>query len=231
MEPPDAGGIAPPRTSSERSHNGSLIGLDLAEAYSPPIGKRSPAFGSPRLVRAFAWAMKLHAHQRRKGSRIPYLAHPLGVASIVLELGGGEDEAIAALLHDTIEDCGVTRAEIARRFGPRVAALVAGASDAGAGEDRGPATSVARKERTVERLRKKAGAARRLALSDKLHNARALGTDHARVGDDLWERFNVGRTEQLRYYRGLVEAFALGGAEPQVAELGRIVRALAGPST
>src|SRR5438128_767461 len=87
------------------------------------------------------------------------------------------------------------------------------------------------KERTVERLRKKAGAARRLALSDKLHNARALGTDHARVGDDLWERFNVGRTEQLRYYRGLAEAFALGGAEPHVAELGRIVRALAGPST
>src|SRR5438552_2247954 len=92
MEPPDAGGIAPPRTSSERSHNGSLIGLDLAEAYSPPIGKGSPAFGSPRLVRAFAWAMKLHARQRRKGSRIPYLAHPLGVASIVLELGGAEPQ-------------------------------------------------------------------------------------------------------------------------------------------
>src|SRR5438132_12198083 len=106
MEPPDAGGIAPPRTSSERSHNGSLIGLDLAEAYSPPIGKRSPAFGSPRLVRAFAWAMKLHAHQRRKGSRIPYLAHPLGGASIVLELGGGRDGADAGTLPAQTGDCG-----------------------------------------------------------------------------------------------------------------------------
>lgn len=119
-----------------------------------------------------------------------------------------------------------TTAEVARRFGRHVAALVAGATDATAGEDRGPATSVARKARTVEDLRTKRRAARRLALGDKLHNARSLRTDHEQLGEALWSRFNAGRDEQLTYYRGLVEAFGRNGAEPQVGEVRRIVETL-----
>jgi GTP pyrophosphokinase len=91
-----------------------------------------PMIQSPRLDEAFAFANRLHASQIRKGSTIPYISHLLAVASIVMEYGGSEDEAITALLHDSIEDQGgsSTRAEIRRLFGEQVVSIVDGCTDA-----------------------------------------------------------------------------------------------------
>lgn len=165
----------------------------------------------PRFREALAYAAELHADHRRKGSGVPYLAHLLGVAGLVLEAGGDEDEAIAALLHDALEDRGdrTSPDAIARRFGDRVAVIVLGCTDVGvdALEDRGPATSEARKRGAVAHLRTCADpAVLRVAAADKLHNARTMARDLRTEGPEVWGRFNVVREVQLAYYRGLVDA-------------------------
>ena len=184
-------------------------------------------FGSPRLVDAFAFALESHATQPRKGSAIPYIAHPLAVASIVLELGGGEDEAIAALLHDVVEDCDVSRDEIAARFGARVGELVEGATDFARGEDRKSLSSAARKERSIELLAKKTDGHRRLAIADKLHNARCIAIDHRTIGDKVFDRFSLKREGTIGYYRRIAEALRHAGDESQVKELADLVEAFA----
>lgn len=165
----------------------------------------------PRFREALAYAAELHADHVRKGSGVPYLAHLLGVAGLVLEADGTEEEAIAALLHDALED----RSErtsvdaIIRRFGDRVAAIVLGCTDVELEDldDRGPETSEARKELAVEHLRACTDPGiLRVAAADKLHNARTMARDLKRDGAEVWDRFNVGREGQLVYYRGLVEA-------------------------
>ena len=85
---------------------------------------------SEKLARAFAFAQRAHGGQTRKGTSIPYLSHPMAVASIVLEYGGSEDQAAAALLHDTVEDCGVTYEQLSGEFGPAVARIVKDCTDA-----------------------------------------------------------------------------------------------------
>ena len=184
----------------------------------PPLG--------PRLDAAFALARELHATQRRKKTEIPYVAHLLGVASLVLDDGGDEDEAIAALLHDAVEDQGgaPTLALIRERFGPRVAAIVAACSDT----DVVPKPPWrARKEAYVAHLGDPdlPDGALRVSLADKVHNARAILFD-LRAGHDVFARFSAPRDEQLWYYGALAAAFAELTDSPMVAELQRVVNEL-----
>ena len=184
----------------------------------------------PRLVAAFEYACKLHADHARKGTTIPYISHLMAVAALVMEHGGGEDEAIAALLHDAIEDQnhdGTVPGEIGARFGPKVLALVEACSDS-----KGPDKLdwQPRKEAYLAHLRIAPPNVRLIAAADKLHNARAILEDYRRMGDDVWERFTAGRDEQLRYYRGLVAALRKGDFGGQsralVDQLDEVVTAL-----
>jgi len=180
----------------------------------------------PRFDEAVALACELHAGQVRKSTDIPYVAHLLAVTALVLEDGGDEDEAIAALLHDAVEDQGgaATLREIRRRFGSRVADIVQACSD----------TDVIpkppwreRKEAYVAHLHDPAlpAGALRVSLADKLHNARAILFD-LRAGEDVFARFNAGRDDVLWYYDALARAFAERKPGPLADELRRTVDAL-----
>jgi (p)ppGpp synthase/HD superfamily hydrolase len=159
--------------------------------------------------RAVDLARSLHDGQTRKGTEVPYLSHLLAVSAIVLEQGGTEDQAIAALLHDAVEDQGgaATLERIRVAFGEEVARIVDGCSDT----DRTPKPPWReRKEGYLRRLRSADAGVRLVSLSDKVHNARSLLLDYRRQGEALWSRFHVGREEQLWYQRSLVEVFRQG---------------------
>jgi len=176
----------------------------------------------PRFCEAFSYAAALHAEQRRKVSGEPYLAHLLAVAAIVMEHGGDEDEAVAALLHDAIEDQGgrATRDEIARRFGPAVVAIVEGCTDA----DTMPKPPWRRrKEAYIARLRAAPAAVRRVSAADKLHNVRSILREYRARGDSLWDHFHGGREGTRWYYRTVVEALKCVETNPLTEELDRSV--------
>jgi (p)ppGpp synthase/HD superfamily hydrolase len=167
-------------------------------------------------------AAVLHAGQRRKIGGEPYLAHLLAVAALVLEGGGDEDEAIAGLLHDAVEDQGgmPTLEAIRRRFGDRVAEIVWGCSDA-AGAPKPPWRR--RKEAYVAHLAGATSSVRLVAAADKLHNARSILRDYRRLGPSLWSHFHGGRDGTLWYYRAVVETLKSAGMTPLVEELDRAV--------
>jgi (p)ppGpp synthase/HD superfamily hydrolase len=176
-----------------------------------------------RFVRAVALATELHRDQVRKGSDgTPYIGHLLGVASIVIEDGGGKDEAIAALLHDAPEDQGgaPTLERIRAEFGERVAAIVEACTDTM--ESPKPPWRE-RKERYLARLEELPEDLLRVPLADKLHNARAILADYRVVGEELWSRFRGGREESLWYYRELAEIFTRLRPGPLADELRRTV--------
>ena len=183
---------------------------------------------SDRFTEATAYALLHHRDQRRKGSDIPYAAHVLAVAAITLEMESSEDEAIAALLHDVIEDGGgpAAEAEIAARFGADVAEMVRANSDTDV-EPKPPWR--ARKEAYLAGIATKSIGAVRVSIADKLHNARSILLDHRRIGDLIWDRFTADRDETLWYYESLVGAFEdrrdeLGdGASAALDELERVV--------
>ena len=167
---------------------------------------RSKRMLGPRFLRAFLFAAEKHSGQTRKASSIPYLAHLMGVASLVLEAGGDEDLAIAALLHDVVEDCGGTPMlkEVRRRFGARVAAVVDGCTDAYVYPK--PQWRE-RKENYIRRLKKEGADARLVSAADKLNNVRSILSDYRAVGESIWSRFNGGRDGTLWYYRTLLDVF------------------------
>lgn len=181
-----------------------------------------------RLVDAFRYAAELHAQQRRKGTRVPYISHLMAVAATVLEHGGGEAQAIAALLHDAIEDQprdGRTREQIRDRFGDRVLALVEACSDS----DTVPKPPWReRKERYLAHLREAAPEARLISLADKVHNARAILLDYRVIGEQVWERFTATKEETLWYYRAVAETFLDVQPGPLAEELNRVVAELEG---
>jgi HD domain len=177
---------------------------------------------TPRYAKALTLAHELHSGQVRKGTSIPYISHLIAVSAIVLEHGGDEDEAIAALLHDAVEDCGgaPVLAKIRRRFGRRVADIVAACSDT----DVTPKPPwQARKEAYLAHLSDAAPSVLLVSAADKLHNARSILSDYRQTGEVLWRRFNASKDQTLWYYRALVEAFAAHGRGPLVEELERIV--------
>ena len=173
-----------------------------------------------RFEDALLLACRLHATQVKKGTNVPYVAHLLGVTSIVLEDGGEEDHAIAAVLHDAIEDQGLEESEIEARFGPRVRAIVVGCTDAF--EQPKPPWR-GRKERYLEHLREASDDVLRVSAADKLHNARQIVADVRHLGASVWDRFKGGRDGSLWYYRTLAEIFRERKPGPLADELGRVV--------
>jgi len=175
-----------------------------------------------RFVDAMNYALGLHAAQRRKISGVPYLAHLLSVAALVLEHGGSEDEVIAALLHDAVEDQGglATQTAIAERFGPSIASMVEGCSDSH--ESPKPPWRE-RKDQYIAHLHTATPSVRLIAAADKLHNVRSLLADYRRMGDDLWQHFRGGREGTLWYYRSVVDALRAHEKRPIVDELAQAV--------
>lgn len=151
---------------------------------------------------AFLFASRLHDGQMRKGSSVPYLSHLMAVSALVMENGGTQDQAIAALLHDTVEDQGgeETLSEIRERFGDDVASIVEECSESLDIKDH-PWRE--RKEWFLNRIVQMSERGLLVCVADKFHNVQGLINDHRNQGDQMWSSFNAGKTEQLWYYRSV----------------------------
>ncbi len=165
-----------------------------------------------RIGRALALAVEAHDGQKRKGTDIPYLAHPMGVASIALDHGADEDQAIAALLHDAVEDGGQHFAEIIReQFGDRVADIVEGCTDGVPDASGIKEAWLPRKQRYIAHLRQSPEDVLLVSGSDKLHNARAIVEDLLNIGRSVFDRFTATPEQTIWYYETLSEIFTERG--------------------
>lgn len=198
------------------------LGTPPEATRSPPHSSRkqknrdNPSMiSSERFSSALGYAARVHAAQLRKGSAVPYISHPLAVSALVLEYGGDEDQAIAALLHDVIEDGGVEHASpINQYFGERVLRMVLDCTDAlGAQKPEW----LPRKQRYLEHLAGVAPDSLLVNACDKLHNARCILRDLQLCGSEAFERFSAGREQVLWYYRSLSELFSQREALPAAA--------------
>ena len=171
------------------------------------------------------YAHDVHGAQTRKGTDVPYLAHLIGVASIVLDDGGTEEEAIAALLHDAAEDHGGRERleDIRARFGNDVARIVEDCTDS---FTQSPEPWLERKKKYVQRARTLAGPSLRVSAADKVHNTYGILRDLRNHGEKVWERYSVSPDDVLAYYQGLVRSYREAGGGPLVDELERIVRGI-----
>lgn len=177
---------------------------------------------SQRFDAAFRLAADLHRTQTRKSTQIPYLSHLMAVSGLVLENGGSEDEAIAGLLHDAVEDQGgpATLELIRQEFGDAVAEMVSALSDT----DETPKPPWrARKEAYLLHLEDAPPAVLRISAADKLHNARSILRDYAIFGEDLWNRFSALAADQVWYYRSLADVFRRRMGGPLASDLSRTV--------
>jgi (p)ppGpp synthase/HD superfamily hydrolase len=194
-----------------------------------PARKTDSRSTTPKLGKRFEQALLLatrkHAGQTRKASQVPYISHLLGVASFVLEAGGDEDLAVAALLHDVVEDCGGVPMlkEVRRRFGRRVAHIVDGCTDTYE-EPKPPWYE--RKGKYLKRLRTEDADVRLVSAADKLHNVGTILRDYRETGESIWERFRGKRDGTLWYYRALADEFQRTRGNRLVNELERRVREL-----
>jgi (p)ppGpp synthase/HD superfamily hydrolase len=192
------------------------------ETYSPSL--------TWRFDTALQFACGLHHQQPRKGTHIPYIAHLMSVCALVLEAGGDEDQAIAALLHDAVEDQGglPTLDTIRHMFGDRVANAVESCSDSTSTDPSKKPGWPQRKEKYLAHLLStKNEDALLVATADKLHNARAILSDYREIGEELWSRFNAPKEDQLRYYGALVATLRQTAApKVLVGELERVVKEL-----
>ncbi len=181
------------------------------------ISLKPPNLG-PRLQRAFRYAAEKHAGQTRKQSAVPYLSHLMAVASLVLEAGGDEDLAIAALLHDVVEDCGgmPRLREIRKQFGARVAKVVEGCTDS-FGEPK--PEWVERKKDYLREVKNADAETRLVSASDKLHNVRTILADYRQDGEAIWARFSGKREGTLWYYRALSDEYRRRGPNRNTCEL------------
>jgi (p)ppGpp synthase/HD superfamily hydrolase len=178
---------------------------------------KPPKLG-PRLQRAFRYAAEKHAGQTRKQTAVPYLSHLMAVAALVLEAGGDEDVAIAALLHDVVEDCGgmPRLREVRRMFGARVAKIVEGCTDS-FGEPK--AEWVERKKGYLRELKHADAETRLVSASDKLHNVRTILADYRQDGESIWKRFTGKKEGTLWYYRALSDEYQRRGLNRNTREL------------
>jgi len=177
-----------------------------------------------RFEDALAFTARLHATQTRKGTDIPYIAHLLAVSSLVITHGGDEDEAIAGLLHDAVEDQGgqPTLNMIRVRFGERVAAIIEGCTDTDV-QPKPPWRE--RKERYLHHLKTASPSVKLVAAADKLDNVRAIVADYRTHGAPLWNRFNASKEDQQWFYRGCVTSLE-GGPQSLIRELDGVVQQL-----
>ena len=187
--------------------------------------KQDPVQLTRRFEQALLFATRKHAGQLRKGTPAPYISHLMGVAGLVLEAGGDEDLAIAALLHDVVEDCGgkPMLQEVRRRFGKRVAHVVDGCTDSYV-VPKEPWRE--RKEKYLKHLRASDADVHLVSAADKVHNLRHILTDYREAGDKIWERFNGKREGTLWYYRALLKEFRRRKPNRLVNDLGLLVNEL-----
>jgi len=160
------------------------------------------------LNRAIQEAAVAHGAQKRKGTDTPYITHPFMVAMILSEAGYTEDEVVAGVLHDTLEDTRLTADYIENLFGKHVAEIVVGCTE----PNKSPTEKnwADRKQHTIDYLKTAPPEIRAVSCADKLHNVRCMTTDYEAIGDDLWSRFKVGKDCQGWYYKGLVGSFCDG---------------------
>ena len=177
---------------------------------------------SNRFEQALVYAAQVHENQVRKGSDIPYLSHLLSVAALVLEDGGDEDEAIAGLLHDAVEERGSLeiREAILVQFGERVASIVDACTES-CTIPKPPWRD--RKLRYIEQMRHASPSVLRVSMADKLHNARSILADRDREGEAVWDKFKGGKAGTLWFYRSLLEIYRLGGSNFLLSEIDRTV--------
>jgi (p)ppGpp synthase/HD superfamily hydrolase len=186
-----------------------------------------------RFTRAVDYARTLHI-ERRKGTEIPYMAHLLGVAALVMSEAGHvkfpvtEDMAIAAVLHDAAEDHGggLRLEDIVRNFGPKVAKMVEGLSDSLAEDPNNKVDWLTRKKGYLNRLKKEPKEVQLISAADKLHNARTIVEDYRVIGPEVWKRFKRGRDQQLWYFDELLKIFRKSGGNRIVGELERTIEEL-----
>jgi (p)ppGpp synthase/HD superfamily hydrolase len=167
------------------------------------------------LFEAIKFAAAAHSGQYRKGTRLPYIIHPLSVARILIEAGAEEEEVVAGLLHDTLEDTKVSLELVRERFGERVAELVGAVSEP-------PKARVSwedRKRTMLARMGEESAAALLIVAADKLDNIRAIAANYAKLGDAVWSRFNRPFESQRWYYRSLAETFSRLGRDEPAREL------------
>jgi (p)ppGpp synthase/HD superfamily hydrolase len=195
--------------------------------------RTGPLLLSERFTRAVDYARTLHIG-RRKGTEIPYMAHLLGVVSLVMGESGRvdfpvtEDMVIAALLHDTVEDYGGAPRlkDVEFNFGSNVARMVEGLSDTLAEDSSNKEAWEVRKKNYLDRLRHEPPDVRLISAADKLYNAQSILTDYRRIGEEIWRRFKRGRDKQLWYFNELLAVFKRAGSNEIVEELERVVREL-----
>jgi (p)ppGpp synthase/HD superfamily hydrolase len=185
---------------------------------------------SPRMVEALELAIKLHGKDTRKKCKVPYLAHLLNVCALVIQDGGNEGEAVAALLHDTLEDKPelTSEAEIRAQFGGKVADIVRLSSDTPVdfkGGVKPPWRE--RKEAYLERVSGEKPVLLRVTVADKIDNARAIIFDHRHVGNRIWKRFNAGKKDQIWYYSAALDTYRKAGFKgPMLDEFEQLVNEL-----
>jgi (p)ppGpp synthase/HD superfamily hydrolase len=180
------------------------------ESSGPPVDL------GPRFRDALVWAATLHETQARKGLPTPYVGHLLGVCALVLEGCGDEDQAIAALLHDAVEDQRVTIPELEERFGPRVARIVEACTDS---FEQPKKDWRERKERFLERLPDAPEDALLVVVADKLDNTRAMLADFRVEGMRAFEKFNGKRDGTLWYYGAALDVLMERFPHPLTSEL------------
>jgi (p)ppGpp synthase/HD superfamily hydrolase len=186
-----------------------------------------------RFTSAVDYARKVHT-ERHKGTDVPYMAHLLGVASLVMgevgyvRLSVTEDMVIAALLHDAAEDHGglPRLRDIEHNFGSNVARMVEGLSDSLTEDPSKKQSWLERKQASIQRLREEPADVQLISVADKLYNARAILEDYREVGARVWERFKRGRNDQIWYFDELIKVFILSGVNRIVGELERVVNNL-----
>jgi (p)ppGpp synthase/HD superfamily hydrolase len=186
--------------------------------------ERPDALYGPRVGEALKFAADAFSRRVRKGSGTPYLTHLLSVAVLVAEHGGDEDQIIAAVLHDYVEDIeGAHIDDVETSFGPKVAHIVLMLSDA---TERPKPPWEDRKRSYIARLRAEGPDVKLVAAADKMHNATSILRDYAKVGEGVFALFTVPKSKTLWYYRAVYDALSDGFDHPLVTELGSVVRAL-----
>jgi (p)ppGpp synthase/HD superfamily hydrolase len=205
----------------------------MAKAKKAKEAKDEALHLTGKFAAAIEYARHLHI-ERRKGTDIPYMAHLLGVASLVMGESGHEaipvteDMVVAALLHDTVEDHGGTLREkdVEANFGANVARMVHGLSDSFAEDSEEKESWEDRKKAYIRRLKREPADVRLISTADKLYNARSILEDYRIIGPEIWRRFKRGRNEQIWYFKELVKVYRLFGKSRIVDELARVVKEL-----
>ncbi|MEI6648839.1 MAG: HD domain-containing protein [Actinomycetes bacterium] len=175
--------------------------------------KKPHVYLTDRFFKALEYATEAHKMQVRKSTNIAYISHPIGVAALILEAGGDEDQAIAGLLHDVAEDCGgePRLVEINQRFGERVANIVRDCSDSLVDIEAEKEEWSVRKAKHIEHLKESDFDVLLVTAGDKTHNARAIVTDIQISGNQVWERFNAPRDQVINYYKSIFKVLQFGG--------------------